>query len=511
MIVIGQNLWVNIYHEEWDTRIESISLSYDDGYLISGRQEWSYAKYNWVTKTDINGEVLWNKMIGNGINSIYLLDMVMNETGSLYLCGGTKIHDPEGDPLIMKLNACGEKEWCKIISSPNNGNTAHKVCYTNDGGCAVTLYSIGENMIDDRICLAKFSSPGEMEWMECYNSQDSLMANETDTHLLCTPDNGFLISGWCYYTAPQGGAWLEPYFIKTDSLGNFEWESFPLSENGIEGGQAWQTFMNPDSNFYYSSISHHHRELPEDAAPALLKMDLSGNLVGIYDLANPGIVGKLFRSQFINDSVLAGSASWGDPDINQPMAVLMDTLGTIKSEQELLDNSYMSYIRYTKDEKLLYYTQMLDPTDDKYDAYLFKLNQDLSNAPVNMQTFTYDSLCPYQIASDTISQDDCGLIVGLDEIEPEPEPDQNSILVYPNPAVSVISYQLPVISDDKALKNKNIVEFWDLFGRKVEAMEVPPGQTELKSDVSGWPPGIYISILRNDRKILARRKFVVAR
>lgn len=498
-----------------------LTSSYDNGYLVSGRQEPNFAKYNWLIKTDINGGILWEKMIGNGINSIYLLGMQMNNNGSLFLCGGTKTEDPQGDPIIIKINPCGEKEWCKIYYTEDNLDYARCVATTPDGGTAITLSYTGFEIGQDRICLAKFSSEGIMDWKQCYDSPDTLIGNEDHTSLLRTTDNGFIISGRCYYPDPQGiYAWPEPYYIKTDSLGNFEWEIVAFSEIGQRGGEAWHTIMNPDSNFYYSSISYYNYD-DGGSAPAILKIDLSGNIVDVYQLAPFGIVGKAFNTAFINDSTLAVSASWGDPDINMPMAVLCDTLGNIIQTQELLDNSYLSYVRNTRDEKLLFYTMMRDPVDDMFDAYLFKLNQDLSHAPVNTQTFTYDSLCPHQIISDTISQDDCGLIVGLEEIEAETESEkvENGIVVYPNPAISEISFQLSAAKSasggltvgSRQWGDGCVVEVWDLFGRKVEAMEVPPGQTELKSDVSGWPPGIYIAILQNDREILARRKFVVAR
>jgi len=507
----GQSRWTNIYHDEWDAPMLFISGSYDHGYLVSGRHQPNFPKYNWLIKTDINGQQIWEKMIGNGMNSIVLIEMATNDLGNIYSCGTTTNYDDNGDPIVMKLNPCGEKEWCKILHTEDNLDYARCAAVTPDGGTAITLSYTGYEVGQDRICLAKFSDVGTMEWRKCYNSLDTLIGNEDHKNLLRTSDNGFLISGRCYYPDPQGMyAWPKPYYIKTDSIGNFEWELIAFSETGERGGQAWQTILNTDSSFFYSPISHYNFENGLDA-PAILKIDLQGNLVDVLNIAPFGISGKAFKAVFINDTTIAISAVWGNPDINKPMAVLTDTNGTILSQQELLENSYLSYVRSTQDEKLLFYTMMQDPQDDMFDAYLFKLNQDLSHAPVNTQTFTYDSLCPYQIASDTISQDDCGLIVGLEELLPAIKPKNNEIVVFPNPAISVVSYRLSVVSEEIANRSGCVVEVWDLFGRKVEAMEVPPGQTELKSDVSAWPPGVYIAIWRNDREILARRKFVVAR
>jgi hypothetical protein len=70
---IGQSRWVQSYYENEDAYVLNIIESYDHGYLISGKHGANYSKYNWLIKTDVNGDVLWEKIIGDGIHSIALL------------------------------------------------------------------------------------------------------------------------------------------------------------------------------------------------------------------------------------------------------------------------------------------------------------------------------------------------------------------------------------------------------------------------------------------------------
>ncbi len=77
--------------------------------------------------------------------------------------------------------------------------------------------------------------------------------------------------------------------------------------------------------------------------------------------------------------------------------------------------------------------------------------------------------------------------------------------VFPNPAGSVISYQLSVNS---GLKDCTI-EVWDAAGKRVEIVTVPGGRDIVSSDVSAYPPGVYTAVLRNNERILGVRKFVV--
>jgi hypothetical protein len=517
-ILLGQARWIHTYHEELNTPMLFISNSYDKGYFLTGRYQPNYPRYNWLIKTNINGEILWEKTIGNGINTIVLNEINQNDSGSIYLCGGTWNEDPYGDPFILKLNACGEKEWCKIFNTPNNPDFADGICLTKDGGCAVTLVMTGITPWIDRICLAKFSATGYLEWKQCYNSQDSLLGNEDSENLILTPDNGFLITGWCYYTDPSGTYnMVHPYYIKTDSLGEFEWETIADKESGVLGGQSWQTTVGPDKRYYYSSISRYYIDtLIKGDTPGLLKMNMQGEIINIYELAEPGGVGKLWDAKFLNDSILAASASWGDPEINSPMAVIIDTLGNIKKQSFLLDNDYLSYVRLTYDQKILFYTQMFNPQSEEFGVFLFKLNQNLEDDTLYSRPFTYDSLCPYPIVSDTIVQDDCGVIVGVEEPGGGEAGKQGGMEVWkhggleiwPNPASGVLSVKCLGLSEVGSWE----LVVYDIFGKKI--LPPPPAGGEGRGgslDVSALPPGIYFVSVLQDGKRVAGGKFIVAR
>jgi hypothetical protein len=387
----------------------------------------------------------------------------------------------------------------------------------------------------DRICLAKFSASGDLEWKQCYNSPDSLLGNEDSENLILTPDNGFLITGWCYYTNPSHTLnWLHPYYIKTDSIGNFEWETVADKESDTLGGEGWQTIVDASGQYYYSSISrYHHASSNNGDSPGLLKMNMHGEIINIYELAEPGGVGKLWDTKFLNDSILAASASWGDPEINSPMAVLIDTLGNIKKQSFLLDNDYLSYVRLTYDQKILFYTQMFDPQSEEFGVLLFKLNQSLEDDTIYTMPFTYDSLCPYQIVSDTIVQDDCGLIVGIEEDYGREAwgqgggeaweqggmeaGKQGSMVVWPNPCREVLSVKVLGLSSGSSC----LLSVFDIFGRPV--LSSPPaggggreggqegGDGGWTVDVSSLPPGIYLISVLKDGNRVAGGKFVIAR
>ncbi len=253
-------------------------------------------------------------------------------------------------------------------------------------------------------------------------------------------------------------------------------------------------------------------------------MNMQGEIVNIYELAELGEIGKLWDARFLNDSLLAASASWGDPDFNSPMAVIIDTLGNIKKESFLLDNSYMSYVRPTYDRKILFYTEDFNPQTEDFSVSLFKLNQNLEDDTIYTRPFTYDSLCPYQIVSDTIVPYDCGLIVGVEEPGGGEAGKQGGMEIWPNPARDQLHVRLNMDSLSASWRNGRLnsnltLVIYDIFGREVQTEMISStregggreGGWNWQINVESFPPGVYIVILKDGLNIFESRKFVMVR
>jgi hypothetical protein len=510
--VFSQGRWVRSYFEGEDAPVICIDESYDNGYLFIGKYGANYSKYNWLLKTDINGEILWQKTIGNGINSIALHDCAIDEPGNIYLGGSTKAYDPKGDPLILKLNACGEKEWCRVFLTENNQDFCRCLTLTPQGDIVTVLLLTNPIPYTDRICLAKLTPAGELTWKKCYTSADTSQRNEDAYDILLTPDHGFLISGFCYYEDPviQNRWWLKPYFLKIDSLGDFEWETVLYKDSTLESGIAWTTVISPDNSSFYSSITHYHNELNQ-RSPALVKLDQNGQLIDTYDIVEGYKYGKLYHSKFITDSTLAGSAGWGNTDDSVGYrAVIIDTLGNLIDSKEIIPDLYSSILQIVSNNKLLYASNQL--INDQFDFYLAKLNQNLEDDTIYTQPFTYDSLCPYQIVSDTIVQDDCGLIVGIEEEDRTVGREDGktvSLVVYPNPVREVLSVKVLGLSEGIVYS----LEIYDVFGRPVLSSPRLGGGREggFTVDVSALSPGIYLAVVRDKNHFIGSAKFVVVR
>jgi len=155
---------------------ESIVEYYDNGYLLAGRFGPNYPNYCWLIKTDINGDELWRKVIGDPPEYIVVTsDIAYYDSGDIFLVGSTNYYNEDDyDPIIMKLNTCGEKEWCRVFYEPERNNFSNEIVVTPDGGCVAILRYMNFDLIHDRICLTKINSAGDLLWKHCYNNNGIL-------------------------------------------------------------------------------------------------------------------------------------------------------------------------------------------------------------------------------------------------------------------------------------------------------------------------------------------------
>ncbi len=500
----AQDRWVKIYHEDDDAPRRNIINTYDKGILITIRQKPNWPRYTYLIKTDINGEILWEKTLGDGYNVLINGGLDMDADGNIYFGGTYGLVGYYGEPIIMKLNACGAKEWCKIFDldpDVSRYSLGLDLCVADNGDVAFLYGYANEDLIHDRVCLARFSDTGDLLWKNCYNINDTVaMGNDSPRTVITTPDNGFLITGFAQYSNPGDSASiLCPYYVKADSMGEMEWYTVAGFLPIVVKGEGWTTTVSPDSNYYYSSIRHYIQG--QGFASGLLKMDMQGNVIDIYDLAPAADFGILYDARFIDDTTLMGNYSTPFAGSGNPRAVLFDTVGNVLNDEFLIETNTMAATEITHDGKLLFYSEALDDNDE-YDAYLFKLNQDLQSDSIYSQWYNYDSLCPYQITNDTIPIEGCGVIVGTSEISKSAN---EKFEVFPNPASKSF------VVKSAYLENGGILQLINMQGQNVMLENVPSGTINYEVDVTALTKGIYLVRFKSDKGKEVTAKLVVGR
>ena len=167
------------------------------------------------------------KTLDNG----YLLSGVTNKIGINYW-----------DPLYVKLNPCGEIEWCTILNSELGGGSDYAVdaIQLADGSIIGQIKYYGYQIETIRISLVKMDKYGEPLWIKHLAQEDPSIYNEEGFELILTSDSNYLVTG-------NTG---EPYLILSDPMGDEIWSHEWETEEG-SGGMSGHSKEDRFGKFLY--------------------------------------------------------------------------------------------------------------------------------------------------------------------------------------------------------------------------------------------------------------------
>ncbi|MEP7169045.1 MAG: T9SS type A sorting domain-containing protein [Bacteroidota bacterium] len=257
-------------NKEWDkdfggTALDvlySLQQTMDGGYILGGysysdssgdktQPSWGYADY-WIVKTDSLGNKQWDKRFGGASND--WLESIKQTPDGGYILAGNSYSDSSGDKTqnskgysdywIIKTDSLGNKQWDKDFGGTDIED--HPSIYqTADGGYIIQGQSFS-NVSGDKTqpnwdstgntadyWIIKTDSLGTMEWDKDFGGigneggySNNIYESESIVH---TPDGGYLIAGTSSSnisgnkTENKLGN-REPWLVKTDSAGNFQWD-----------------------------------------------------------------------------------------------------------------------------------------------------------------------------------------------------------------------------------------------------------------------------------------------
>jgi len=504
--------WIRIYGQGKDAVGRYVIEDYDKGNNILGMIN-NY-KYSWLVKTDINGNILWDKRFGNGYFNVGSSNIEKTPDGGSIICGTWTKFNPSFDAFLIKLNACAEIEWCKTLITPTNYDMGIRVKPTPEGDYVL----LGGYFLTDpysNVSLFKFNHSGDLIWHQFY-PLDSIYYEDQPYDLL-VDTNGYLITTDRYYPDPGSNspAILRHHFIKTDTAGNQVWE-LVYGANDYYYGIPWVVKKSTSGNYYEAG---NHIYSNGTSNPAFVKVLEDGSQSYNSDVL-PGMYwGGLSSIDILDDSLMVMVGGWyTDPNTNHHGFIKTDTLGNYRNHKEipLLSMGY-GWATKVHDNKVI--TIGNDATGATWKIYAVKVNSDLEYDSIYTQPFTYDSLCSYPIVSDTVDPQCDNVYVGIDE--PFKNPETTRLKVYPNPATDFITIEMPkyLVVNNAASKISSttiyhmwgsaLLEIYDLFGKKLLEKEVIRSETTLKIDVSKWPVGMYYCRLVFNKQTVGDCKVIV--
>jgi hypothetical protein len=370
---------------------------------VSNAEPYPNSNNLWVAKIDSLGNIIWERALGNTIGVLggdeygeATDDGGVIASGQIDSQGGDITHWWGGyDGWVIKLDSLGNTQWDTSLGSPNfefiNG-----IIQTSDGGYLAGLYGApngAPGTIDCGVAspsnseaiVVKLNADGEVKWHQCYGGSKG----DGVVRLLEVAD-GYIVAGWGRSDDGdlQGGG----YHFGWDHLGNPTSDVW-LIKIDFEGNIIWQ-------KCYGGTKPESPRRLFRTADDGIVVFvetdsydcDVVGNPANTND--NPCV--WVFKVD--NNGVLQWQQCFGGPAKER-------VYGVVKH----------SDYKYTVAGEMRY-----SPTGD-----------------VNCSNFVYGSQQNYWVfgISDTT--------VAVPE-SPQPV---SAIKVYPNPANSVLTIELPATYD----------------------------------------------------------------
>ena len=505
-----QQRWEHIYGNPYTAEsFRKIAELYDKGYLISAY----YEDYdgNWLIKTDINGNILWEKFLYWENSQLVSGTPLQDSLGSMVIAGAVWIDNIKSWPYLVKLDECGNSLWCRaFIDNDFLWGWFEDAILLDNNDILALGFLVSDNQID-WVYLYYITSDGELLWKRPY-------ASRTDHPLIRQPfcndiyrfNNEYYISGECYYPYPDTTHFYRrPFVACIDSLFNEKW-ILPFGVGDSIVGEGRSVVPLNDSVYMGVGIVY-----GEETNSLLYFFNSDGEQLGHNRITNPQI-GTDIRENYIydiariDDTLFLASSRFGEvPNGPNPFGeFVIDTGGQLYNHQTRPDTYGRSDLIKTYDNKYAIGVGYWSVYED-HDILFYKINKDLEQDTVYTGNYTYDSLCIGGIVSGVIDITDCMVVVGTDDT---PAPGEyytglSSIPInaYPNPAQGSITFTLVNTENHSDIK----LLCYDAYGRKIHSEVIYPMQTQTTVDVTKWNAGMYVTQVISDGKVVGQCRFVV--
>jgi hypothetical protein len=457
--------------------ISTTVIKTDSGYILLG-QVFDSLFYQCVSINfvDTLGNRKWHKNYGKPYHNYYIgtpNNLCKTKDGGYAL--GCTYKDTNGNKFItiIKFNNKLDTLWTKIIIKDTIHIGASQCKSTEDGGFILAgAIQVGHpyNFLED-VLLIKTDSLGNIEWNKTYDYGQY----DRGANVVQTPDGGYLIGAYTgdVYNSASG----DPLVIRTDSLGNLKWKN-------VYGGS-----------------------LKDEVAIVGLTSDSNYIIGTAYTTKLVGIDGWIRRTHIIKikpDETII----W---DKQYSSSKGYNTTQTIK---ELPDKNIIVTGYYSSDPTGNYYSIILKINKDGDSLWMREkycnLKGEYSQNYLQDIEQTKDGgfiACGYVIptAPDTggesmwvLKLDSLGcdtLGCQLHNVTKEVKVKSEGINIYPNPVIDKLTLQIPQTSTESTLSIFNIT------GEEIIKQQICRLTDKTELDVSRLTSGMYFMRIVNEKGI----------
>jgi hypothetical protein len=262
----GDTLWTRkIGNESYNQRGSWIENTLDNGNIISGGTSEGINSDAYVVKTDLNGFLIWDNLYGNNnLNNGNCIKPTL-DSGYIFLMRNSYVVG--SSIMVVKINNKGDIIWENDINLGYTENIAREIDLI-ENGYIFTGYTA---IVDQKsfLCLVRLDQNGDTIWTKKYNNDIQLGTEGWGVQKVST--GGFIILGRTRTTQNQ----VASYVIKTDSLGNMEWDRIYLS--GFRGEYSHSIREIPGKGYVFCGANY--MIYPDTANGFVRVIDYDGNVM----------------------------------------------------------------------------------------------------------------------------------------------------------------------------------------------------------------------------------------
>ena len=183
-----------------------------------------------IQRNDFDGNLIWRKVYGeDGFDYLNGDMLTINETEFVLVVSKYDLEKESSKPLLVKFNEIGDSLYQKTYGTGIFSDVPKKLIQTQDKGFFISGFTENTGNDKEDAYLVKTDSLGNLEWQKSYGH---LERQEGADQAVQTEDGGYLVLGEKLATA---GLLRDVWLFKIDSLGNLLWEKFYSSQHYQDG------------------------------------------------------------------------------------------------------------------------------------------------------------------------------------------------------------------------------------------------------------------------------------
>lgn len=231
----------------WERTVNQFSYDYvsrtyptaDGGYLLGATtgDTFTLVYRPWVFRTNSIGEILWSKNYSmSGVWSSGTADLVFHEEDESFLIAGSALaggsSSNNNQILMIKADSLGETIWEIMIGEEEFREYAYAAEGTSDNGYILAGSKSPPYGGDSDMLVVKTDSLGNVEWQKTFGETEDDYAFSIHQ----TTEGGYIVGGVSWSSSSHSSV-----LIKLDSSGNAEWQQEITCYGGIDLAEIQQT------------------------------------------------------------------------------------------------------------------------------------------------------------------------------------------------------------------------------------------------------------------------------